>query len=206
MRTFGNGAAWLGVLLALGLAHPGSAEPSDIVEAFVDDFSEPQYGRWEAAMGNAWTVQDGEFFGGSPSGDYGKSLTVCDYPLTEGVIEASVRPVGGRSSSIGIVGKYIDRENCWYIRYAYWGIMLMVPGRDEMFIAPYSMVDIDGNRDRAHPPVRLKLVIRDGRVGFFADGVLRAMFEDPLAGRAGRPGLYSESGSFASYFAARRER
>ena len=38
------------------------------------------------------------------------------------------------------------------------------------------------------------------------DGVLRAMFKDPLAGKAGRPGLYTESASFADYFMTRRER
>ena len=67
------------------------------------------------------------------------------------------------------------------------------------------MIDQD-NHDWKHPPVRLTLVIRDGRVGFFADGVLRAMFKDPLAGQAGRPGLYTESASFADTFMTRRER
>lgn len=186
------------VFLAVSIA--ASAEETQ----FLDDFSTPVEGRWEAVIGDPWTVEDGEFFGGSPTGDYQKSLTVCNLPLTEGVIEASVRPFGGRPSSIGIVGKYIDRETCWYIRYAYWGIMLIVPGQETLYIAPYTLINQE-NRDWKHPPVRLTLVIRDGRVGFFTDGVLRAMFKDPLAGKAGRPGLYTESASFAGYFTARGE-
>ena len=173
--------------------------------SFIDEFTATVEGRWEAVIGDTWTIQDGEFFGGSPTGDYLKSLTVCDFPLTEGVIEASVRPFGGRPSSIGIVGKFIDRDHCWYIRYAYWGIMLIVPGEEGIYIGPHSMINQE-NPAWKHPSVRLRLVIRDGRVGFFTDGVLRAMFKDPLAGKVGRPGLYTESASFADTFTARRER
>ena len=172
---------------------------------FVDNFSDSRNSHWTPVIGDAWEIKDGELFGGDTEGNYSKAMTVSDIELTEGVIEATVRPFGGRSSSIGIVGKYIDQQRCWYIRYAYWGIMLMVPGREPFYVAPYSMLE-NAHPNSTHRPVRLKLIIRNGRVGFFADGVLRAVFQDPLAGKTGRPGLYTESASYASHFSARKDR
>ena len=188
-------------IILLMLASAAAADESH----FVDDFSDSRNAQWTPVIGDPWRIKDGEFFGGDTEGNYSKAMTVSNIELTEGVIEATVRPFGGRSSSIGIVGKYIDQERCWYIRYAYWGIMLMVPGREPFYIAPYLMLE-NAHPKSTHRPVRLKLVIRDARVGFFADGVLRAVFLDPLAGRAGRPGLYTESASYASHFSARKDR
>ena len=53
-------------------------------------------------------------------------------------------------------------------------------------------------------PHRLKLVMADGRVGLYTDDILRFIINDPLAGEAGSPGLYTESASVASRFSARR--
>ena len=168
----------------------------------VDSFDAVAPGRWEDIVGD-WVIADGSLMTEPKSGDYQKSMTVCNFPLENGVIEAVLTTRFNRAGSFGIIGKYIDQSNYWHIRFAYWTVQLQIykEGKvQEYTLFPYSMVDLGGGNKQTH----LQLVIIDGRVGFFVDNTLITVFKDPLAGRSGRPGLSSESTSYAHSFQARR--
>jgi hypothetical protein len=169
----------------------------------IDNFSKEVPGRWQTAMGTEWKINDGVFSSVPENGPYQKGMAVCDFPMVDGVIEAVVRSRTDRFGSVGIVGKYINNGKCWYVRFAYWAVELNVPGGESFVITPFLLCGND-EPEAVEKPITLKLVIKDGRVGLYVDGVLYCVFADPLAGEAGRPGLYTESSIFAQSFKARR--
>ena len=169
----------------------------------VDDFSKEVPGRWETVMGAQWKINDGVLSSVPENGPYQKGMAVCDFPMVDGVIETVVHSRTDRFGSVGIVGKYISNEKCWYVRFAYWAVELNVPGGESFAITPFLLCG-DDEPEAVKEPITLKLVIADGRVGLYVDGVLYCVFADPLAGEAGKPGLYTESSSFTQSFKARR--
>ena len=188
------------VFLVTGCVAPAGAE-----DVLTDDFSREAPGRWETVWGADWRIKDGEFFTAPESGVYQKSMVVADFPMIEGTVEAEMHSLNIRSASIGLVGKYISRERCLFMRIAYWRMSIYDGWPPEMDIplGPFALGD---SEDRQAPPeeVRLKMVMRNGRIGVYANGVLRTVFRDPYPDEAGRPGLYSESTTFVSSFSARR--
>ena len=168
-------------------------------DEITDDFTSEVPGRWRAGKGDAWTIADGECSKEPASGEYGQGLFICDFPMTEGEVETVIRPMyARRSSSVGIVGKFITGSRCWYVRIAYGAASLITKGTEMQGfkIGPINVKD--------GQPRKLRLVFREGRAGFYVDDVLRTIFRDPLAGEAGSPGLYTESASVATSFSARR--
>jgi len=53
---------------------------------------------------------------------------------------------------------------------------------------------------------RLRLLWRGREVGFYVNGKLIAVVVDPLHGRAGRPGLFTETAAEFDNFVVRRTR
>lgn len=158
-------------------------------------------------------MKDGEFFTTPKSGDYQKSIVVANFLMKEGVIEADVHSVADRPASIGLVAKYIESpgdtdirlERCVFMRVAYWQLSIFNrwPPREEVVLGSFSLYDMD-NREEPPERVHLKMVIRNGTIGLYVDGVLRTIFRDPYPDQEGRPGLFSESTTFATSFKARR--
>lgn len=169
----------------------------------IDNFTKEVPGRWTTARGEAWKIKDGVFSSVPKNGPYQTGMAVCDFPIIDGVIETVVHSRTDRFGSVGIVGKYINNGKCWYVRFAYWAVELVVPGGESFVITPFLLCGND-EPEAVEKPVTLKLIIRDGRVGLYVDGVLYCVFADPLAGEAGKPGLYTESSAFAQSFKAKR--
>ena len=181
----------------------------------VDDFSKAVPGRWEDITGPVWHIKDGEFMV-SPGykdpnehyskwiGEYAFSMVVADFPMTTGTVEAVVHSTNKPAGSYSLIGKYIDGKNYWRVRFAYWNVQLIVRTTDgmngEFSLFPFSM---RGN-DSGEIPVKLKFEIVENKVGFYVNDSLMCIFEDPLAGKVGKPGLASESTTYASHFKARR--
>ena len=188
------------VCLAMGCVAQADAE--DVLR---DDFSREVPGRWEAAMGHEWKTAGGEFFPPLKPGEYGGGIVVADFPITEGVVEAVVRPVANRAASVGLVGKYMSRDKVLYMRVAYFqaSVMDRTSANAIFTLGPFSLYDVE-NLDAEPEPVHLKMVMRDGSVGIFMDGVLRCVLKDPYPGEAGRPGLYAESSCYVQSFSVRR--
>lgn len=173
-----------------------AARSGDVI---TDDFTKQVPGRWKLGSGGRYTISGGELRIFPKKGVWQKTCVVCDLPLKEGVVEAEARTMHkSRSASAGIVGKLINEQKYWAVRLAYGGITFITRGTQTPWSCIGGLKIQDG---RTH---KLKLVIRDGRAGFFLDGVLRGIFKDPFAGQAGRPGVFSESSSVATSFTARR--
>ncbi len=190
---------WIAIaLLTTSVAH---AEKSEVL---VDNFDDRVEGRWEPMCGGDWEIGEGRCSKKPDEGEYQKSILVCDFPITEGSVETTIQPDTKRSASLGIVGKYIDKDRHWYVRIVYWQLNLEVhvEGQKSLRLGPYSLWNKDN--DTSVEPVRLKLVMRGGRGGLFVNGILRCMFHDPLAGEAGKPGIFTNSASTATLFTVHR--
>ena len=193
------------IVLFLGLAAGGcgvAVRPEDILS---DDFSVEVPGRWTTTMGAAWQVRDGELVTEPKTGKYQKAMAVVDLPMKEGVVEVVIRSKHERSASVGIVGKFISGKKCLYMRIAYWKAMVSdhCPGDEIANIGPFSLYNPE-HKGAEGTPVHLKMVIRDGKIGVYIEGLLRCVLKDPYPDQAGRPGVYSESSSYVSSFTARR--
>ena len=173
-------------------------------DVFFDDFSTKAPGLWKSVQGSPWKVSRGRLAKAPTKSEYGTAMVVCNFPMTEGTVEALVLPAPKRSASVGLVGKYISRDKCIYVRIAYWHASVHF-GRpdDALMIGPFSLWDIH-DQSKIRGPVKLKFEMRRGRVGLYINDVLRTVFADPYAGQAGWPGLYTESTTYAEWFKARR--
>ena len=171
-----------------------------------DDFSKEVPGRWETVKGRGWWIEDGKFMTEPKTGDYAKSFSTADFPIINGEIETVMHSTSNkRSGSFGIMGKYIASNNYWRIRFAYWQVQLEVYTPDGKHgthydLFPYSMRD----KSAGGNPVRIRVEIVDTKVAFYVDDTLMCIFKDPLAGKAGKPGLTSESTSYSQSFKVRR--
>ncbi len=194
------------VLLSVLTLLSASAARAEKPEVLVDHFDVRVENRWEPVYGDDWNIGKGQCSKKPDEGEYQKSLLLCNFPLTEGSVETTIQPDTKRSASLGIVGKFIDKDRHWYVRIVYWQLDLQVKveGKKSLRLGPYSLWDKDN--DTSVGPVHLKLVMRDGRVGLFVNDILRCMFEDPLAGEAGKPGIYTNSASTATSFTVHREK
>ena len=194
----------LAVLACIPQGIGGVRQKDVFFDDFLKDLSKKPPGRWEAVRGNPWKVSKGRLAKAPAKAEYETAMTVCDFPMTEGTVEALVLPAAKRSASVGLVAKYISPDKCIYVRIAYWHAAVHF-GRpsDALMIGPFSLWDIH-DQSQIRGPVKLKFEMRDGRVGLYINDVLRTVFADPYAGQAGRPGLYTESTTYAEWFKARR--
>ena len=191
------------LLAAMTLLVMSAADGED--NLLYDDFSKEVPGRWETVKGRGWWLEDGKFMTTPKTGDYAKSYSAVNFPIINGEIETVLHSTIKRSGSFGIMGKYIASDNYWRIRFAYWQVQLEVytpdgKGDKHYDLFPYSMRD----KNAGENPVRIRVEIVDSKVAFYVDDTLMCIFKDPLAGKAGKPGLTSESTSYSQSFKVRR--
>ena len=176
------------VFLLISVLSAGASSAEESV--FTDDFSKEVEGRWEAVNGE-WVVRDGRLVHPDTS-SYNHDCAVADFPLSEGMIEVVGVARGNNIldwASVGIALKYIDDENRLYFRYGSYNrlsTMWRVSGRSEG-------LQLGRGGPELGRPYRLKAVMRNGLVGISLDGIMIVIFPDPLAGRSGRPGVFTES-------------
>ena len=185
---------------AMVLSAASRPEANEILR---DDFSRVHPGRYQAMLGD-WKVADGKYI--SPKAKpYQNRWTVSDCRFTHGAIEVDAwarKPGLHGSTSLGLVGKYIDDKN-------YWRIQLNTYGR--LRIGGIINGKHWGSDSRLFPVAlnkryRLRLLWRGAEVGLYVNGRLIAVVTDPLHGRAGRPGLFTETAAEFDNFVVRRTR
>ncbi|MDP7693438.1 MAG: hypothetical protein QGG89_16495, partial [Vicinamibacterales bacterium] len=195
------------VLLSLLIVSPAlvlaAADRCPAKEILRDDFSRALPGRYQVKIGE-WKVAGGKYIS-LRAKPYRNRWTVADCRFTHGIVEVDAwarKPGLHGSTSLGLVGKYIDDKNYWRIQLNTYGKLRMggiIGGKHW------------GSDSRLFPVAlnkryRLRLVWRGAEVGFYVNGQLIAVVTDPLHGRAGRPGLFTETAAEFDNFVVRRTR
>ena len=181
----------------------GTASLSAAEEFFEDDFSEEVEGRWERIAGE-WVVENGAMVHVQ---DYsaGHDRVVADFPFTEGAIEVKGVALATnlhRFASLGIVIKHLDEKSNIWFRFGSYG---------QKNVDGYGPSGFDGVLFGSGKPelgrtYLLSVVVRNGIIGVCIDDVMFGIMADPFAGKAGRPGVFSESGAaFDEFRVTRRD-
>jgi hypothetical protein len=155
-------------------------------------FDDADLSAWEPAAGE-WQAEDGAYLqsdASSPAYRY----SVTGEPWTEGSIEADAVALefnenGGVGASFGLMVKLIDAETWCAARFgSYGGCSLRVLGTAEPRGVRLGHLQPEVGRTY-HP----KVILRNGLLAVILDGTVLAILEDPFAGQAGRPGLFTET-------------
>ena len=182
-------------LLLAGLAGllVSSSRPAVVPDRLSDGFDKEAPGRWRR-VGGPWAIESGmAVHADTKSGSH--DFLVADFPMSEGLIEVTGvagKPNDLKFSSLGICIKYVDDKHRLYFRFGSYGGAFVdsnLPGFRKVSLG--RLVPVLGK------PYRLTVVVRNGLIGVCIDDVMLSILRDPLAGKAGRPGLFTESG--ASY-------
>ena len=154
-----------------------------------DDFSREVAGRWERVAGD-WTIGDGRIVHHG-DGRGGHDMAVVDFPFSEGMIE--VEGVAHKKNeqnfaSLGFVIKYVDAKNNIWFRFGSYG------RRNVDGYAPgFNDVSLGRGKPELGRKYKLTVIVRNGLIVPCIDGVMIGVLRDPLAGKVGRPGLFSEA-------------
>lgn len=173
------------VFLAAG-ATALSAGPA----VFEDDFDREVEGHWTRVAGD-WRIQDGTMTHRTEGYPIHGQI-VAEVPFTEGRIEAVgvARKANDYGfASLGLVIKYLDDQTRIWFRFGSYGsknIDGLAPGFDK--------IPLGGGMPEIGREYRLVVIVRNGLIAAFIDDVMVGVARDPLAGKAGRPGLFSEAG------------
>lgn len=156
------------------------------------DFDDGDVSAWEPVAGE-WQAEDGAYLQADASSPaYRYSLT--GEPSTQGSIEADAVALehnenGGVGASFGLMVKFIDAETWCAARFgSYGGCSLRVLGTAEPRGVRLGQLQPEVGRSY-HP----KVILRNGLLAVILDGTVLAILEDPFAGQAGRPGLFTET-------------
>jgi len=183
------------ILTLAGLAFVlvSGSRPVPAADRLSDDFPIEIPGRWRR-VGGPWAIKGGRAFHGTMK-QANHDFLVADFPMSEGLIEVTGiagKPNKLKFSSLGICIKYVDDAHRLYFRFGSYGrasVDSNVPGFREVRLGRLAPTP-----DKEY---RLTVAVRNGLIGVCIDDVMLCILRDPLAGRAGRPGLFTESG--ASY-------
>lgn len=161
-------------------------------DVFVDTFTEPLAGRWEAVQGT-WRVDQGRLV--HPNIDFpDHDMLLAGFPFSEGKIEvtAIAREASAKYgfASIGLVARYLDEQKRIYFRFGSYN-KVKVDGAAPGFMA-FNLGRGGPDLDRAYA---LTLVVRNGVIGVCVDDTMIGVLRDPLAGRTCRAGLFTETGA-----------
>ena len=179
--------AVLAMAVLLGVAASGAAAADDVL---VDDFSKEVAGRWRVVSGE-WKVRDGVMAHTARPFPHHDCI-VADFPFTQGVIEVKAVPRKNnkyRFASVGIVIKRIDEKRAIWFRFGSYGLV-NIDGR-----GGFRRVNLGRAWTELNREYRLSVIVRNGLICVCVDGIMVGVIRDPLAGKAGRPGLFTESGA-----------
>jgi len=185
---------------ALVLAAAGRRPANEILR---DDFSRVHRGRYQVKVGE-WKVVGGKYVS-TRAKPYQNRWTVANCSFTHGTVEVDAwarKPGLHGSTSLGLVGKYIDDKNYWRVQLNTYGKLRM----GGMIGGKRWGSDSRLYRVQLNKRYRLRLVWRGAEVGFYVNGDLVAVVTDRLHGRAGRPGLFTETAAEFDNFVVRRTR
>ena len=142
-----------------------------------------------------WTVIHGTWQAGDgtlrqTAEDQSRFMILCDEEMVEGTIEVEYEALRPRAF-LGLVVKWIDADQHTYLRHGGYDYMSL-GGKGNFRYGPFGDFAIGVPRNEIGDRVRLKIVVRDGKIIYSVNGIVLAVMHDPLAGKAGRPGLYTE--------------
>ena len=152
-------------------------------------FEEPLPESWTATLGT-WAAGDGVL---KQTGEGGvgsaRMRLLTDVELVEGTIEVEATVVG--SASFGIIGKYVDEKTHVGVRHGAYGNFGV--GGPLSKSGPFGDFNIRCGRPAKGDKFKISLIMKRGTISYVINGIVRAIVHDPLAGKAGRVGLYTES-------------
>lgn len=144
---------------------------------------------WTSITGE-WSWQEGKLVQGALPDAY--SMIVRDETLVEGAVTIEGTPTAANSSGdgcIGIICKYIDRDNWVAVRYgAYGGIMVAQNVAGERRFSRLRSFTCEIGQ-----PYTCEVWMAEGVIAAGLDGGSVGVVEDPFPHVAGRPGIWSQS-------------
>ena len=156
-----------------------------------DNFDKEVPGRWRR-VGGPWRIKGGKAVHGTTR-KWNHDFLVADFPMSEGLIEVTGiagKPNSQKFSSLGICIKYVDDAHRLYFRvgsHRRSSVDSNLPGFRKVSLGRFTPTP--GRQ------YRLTVAVRNGLIGVCIDDVMLCILRDPLAGKAGRPGLFTESGA-----------
>ncbi len=180
-------AAARAVLTALALCAVSSC--AQVIE---HNFDDGDVSAWEPINGE-WAAHEGTYLQSDASTPAYK-YSVTGEPWSEGAIEADavaleVNKHGNVGATFGLMVKLIDEETWCAARFgSYGGCSLRVVGTPEP--RGVKLGSFQPELGKTYHP---KVVLRNGLLALALDGLVIAILEDPFAGQAGRPGLFTET-------------
>ena len=144
---------------------------------------------WKAVKG-LWRVRDEAYEVRAKR--WGRYTTLAPVEVTDAEISGVATPLSKGvhgHASFGVVPKYVDSSNWFVARFGQYGgvtVLTWVDGKRRLVsLAKLSLAT--GRR------YRWRVVLKGDALTLYLDGKRLARTPAPLAGRAGRPGLYAES-------------
>ena len=177
------------LLATLLLAAAPSAAADDTL---TDDFSKVVPGRWRVVTGD-WKVRGG-VMAHTGKGNANHDRIIADFPFTEGMIEVTAVPRKNNRykwASVGIVVKRLDKKSDIWFRFGSYG-MINIDGYGPK---GFDRIALGKARPELNRKYRLAVIVRNGLIYVCVDDIMVGVVRDPFAGKAGRAGLFSESGS-----------
>ena len=182
---------------AVAAAGAGKAE-------FRDDFSGKGGLRWRTGPAGDWRVINGKYVN-TKEKRFIYRWTVADAPFTRGTldVDAVIRKKGMHGcTSFGMVAKYIDENNYWRVQFGTYGTF-----QTRAKVNGKRLEGVYGTlRPEIGKPYHLRLVWKGADVGVYLNGKLLAVLVDPLADKAGKPGLYTATVVEFDNFVVKREK
>ena len=151
------------------------------------DFQQDLPASWTVIQG-AWEAGDGTLR--QTVGNQDRYMILCDEEMVEGTLEVEFEALRERAF-LGLVVKWVDADQHVYLRHGGYDY-LSLGGKGDLRHGPFGDFAIGIPRNNIGDRVRLKIVVRDGKIIYSVNGIVLAVMHDPLAGKAGRPGLYTE--------------
>lgn len=161
-------------------------------EALTDDFSKVVPGRWKVVTGD-WKVGGG-VMAHTGKGNANHDRIIADFPFTEGTIEVTAVPRKKNRykwASVGIVIKRLDEKRDIWFRFGSYGT-INIDGHGPK---GFDRIELGRSRPELGRKYRLTVIVRNGLIYVCVDDIMIGVVRDPFAGKAGRAGLFSESGS-----------
>ena len=177
--------------LALFLVSAGKPPAVKARGMLSDSFDKEAPGRWRR-VGGPWRIKGGKAVHGATK-KWNHDFLVADFPMSEGLIEVTGiagKPNELKFSSLGICIKYVDDAHRLYFRFGSYGKAFV-----DSNLTGFRKVSLGRLVPTPGREYRLTVVVRNGLIGVCIDDVMLSILRDPLAGKAGRPGLFTESGA-----------
>ena len=179
MRT-----TYLTLILTLTITPPALA---DEPMAKTWDLTRPIPDNWTVIDGT-WETRDGALQ--QRAAGRSRFIVLFDVQFVEGTIEVEIEAKQAGLAS-GIVAKWIDPDHHVFVRHGAYDY-LTLGGRENFRAGPFGDFAISTPPTKPGQQLHLKIILRDQKLIYIVNDIVAAVANDPLTGKSGRPGLYTE--------------